>query len=165
MQHTPHLKKPEELIPVLLPKNRMRRPFPLRWGIAALALFALFAVATQLQFSRISNEKIYQARLDTFRSDERAYDTAVKAHEDCLEAIETRETYRGIFDGVAELFSQTADLPVELFPNSPEAFEYQRQLASAVNELITQPVEEGLPPRVESDCPQIPKNKPVKPVP
>lgn len=155
--------KPEEMIQVWVPKKRMRRPFPLMWGLAALGLFALFAVITQLQFSRLSQDAIHEARLDTFDSDLRAYEVAQKAHDDCIASIQTREVYRGIFGGIASMFQRNADLPVELFPESERAKEYQAALTTGIQEYIVIPVELGLPPRLESDCPKVPTEEPQKP--
>lgn len=155
--------KSEEMIQILVPKRRLSRPFPLYWGIAALALFATFAVVTQLQFSRISNEKIFQARVDTYQSDLRAYDFASQANENCVTSIETRETYREIFGGVSRLFDTTAGLPVFLFPQSEEAKIYQEALKVEVARLITNPVEEKLPPKVIEDCPVVPSTEPTYP--
>lgn len=128
-----------------------------------MALFALFAVVTQLQFSHISNEKIYQARLDTYQSDLVSYQVAVKAHSDCVAIIEVRETYRGIFYGISDLFQKSADLPAQLFPYSLEAIAYQKQLTKEINSLITKPVEDQLPKKEEQDCPQVPGEEPKKP--
>ena len=155
--------KPKEMIQILVPKSRIRRPFPIMWGLASLALFALFAVVTQLQFSRVNSEKIYQARLETYYSDIRAYDTAMNAHNTCVDSIDVRETYREIFTGVSELFQKGADLPVQLFPDSHEALEYQSSMSSSIIELISTPVAEGLPPKLIEDCPPAPTYFPVKP--
>lgn len=141
----------------------MSRPFPLRWGLAALLLFGLFAVVTQLQFSRLSNDKIYAARMDTYRAAERSYDVAIRANADCIGTIKTRETYREIFNGIRELFRQSADLPLELFPTSKEALAYQLQLSASIVDLIEVPVNENLPPKLEKDCPPIPVDKPTLP--
>lgn len=156
-------KKPEELIQIWVPKNKMRRPFPLRWGIAAIVLFFGFAVSTQLQFNKFNNQKLDAANQKTFEVAIAAYDTAVKANADCLASIKTRETYKAIFDGVSSLFKKTADLPVQLFPMSPEAIAYQQSLTEGIQNYISKPVEDGLPPKKASDCPQIPTKKPVKP--
>lgn len=156
-------KKPNEVIQVWVPMKRMKRPFPLLWGVLTLALFGAFAVVTQLQFNRISDHKIYEARLDTYHSDEKAYDTAVKAHYDCITSIETRETYRGIFTGIGTLFQDYAALPGQLFPLSTEAQEYQRQLQEAIDNRITNPLAENLPPKLPEECPPLPAEKPVRP--
>lgn len=158
-----HDKNEKEMIQVWVTKKRMSRPFPLRWGLAALALFATFAVVTQIQFSRVADEKIYQARLDTFRSDERAYDVALKAHSDCIASIDIRETYRTIFGGVSALFQKTADLPAQLFPGSPATLAYQEELTRDIITLITEPVKEGLPPKEASECPKVPPEPPKRP--
>lgn len=155
--------RPEEMIQVTIPKSRIRQPFPLRWGLASLALFALFAVATQIQFSRISADKLFDARMDTYQSDVEAYEAAEKSIEECITLIKVRETYRTIFTGISDLFVRTADLPVELFPTSGPARIYQEALKQEIDNLITQPVENGLPPRLLKDCPKLPENKPVKP--
>lgn len=156
-------KKPDEVIQVWVPMKKMKRPFPLIWGILSLGLFFGFAVATQMQFNRISDHKIYEARLDTYRSDERAYDTAVKAHYDCIASIETRETYRGIFTGIGTLFQEYAALPGQLFPLSLEAQEYQEQLNTQIEQRITNPLAENLPPKKPEDCPPLPTEKPERP--
>lgn len=116
-----------------------------------------------MQFNRISDHKIYEARLDTYRSDERAYDVAVQAHYDCMTSIETRETYRGIFTGIGTLFQEYAALPGQLFPLSIEAQEYQRQLNEQINEKITNPLAENLPPKKPENCPPLPTEKPERP--
>lgn len=158
-----HSKKPDEVIQVWVPMKRMKRPFPLLWGLLSLALFGVFAVITQVQFNRISDSKIYAARLDTYRSDERAYDAATQAHYDCIGSIETREIYRGIFTGIGTLFQEYAALPGQLFPLSTEAQEYQRQLAEQIDIEITDPLSENLPPKKPEDCPPLPTDVPVKP--
>lgn len=153
----------EETIQMIVPRNLMRRPFPLGWGLIALALFVCFALVTQLQFNRISNEKIRQARLDTYYSDVRAYDAAVVAHQDCLASIESQQEYRNIFAGVQEMFKQTAALPVAIFPDSPEAIAYQEKLTAAINEFITGPVSEELPAKTKEECPEVPAQEPERP--
>lgn len=156
-------KKDEELVQVWISKRWTARPFPLLWGIASLALFFAFAVVTQLQFARIADDKIFDARMDVYFSDVRAYDVAVKANIDCLTSIETRETYRGIFSGVSDLFQKTADLPVQFFPLSREAVEYQSSLTQGIQDLISTPVEEKLPPKNAAECPQPPPQEPTRP--
>lgn len=141
----------------------MLRPFPLRWGIAALALFSVFAVVTQLQFSRISDDKIYAARLETYRSDINAYTFAVKANEDCLTLIETRETQREIFNGVSSVLKKSIALPDSLSPTSPEVIAYQIELSLDIHNLIDAPLEQTMGPVVEADCPAVPIKKPVPP--
>lgn len=161
----PSRKKPreEEMITVEIPRSKLRRPFPLIWGIAALALFVAFAVVTQFQFNRINADKIYEARLDTYESDMRAYQVALLAQETCLDTIEVRETYRSIFSGIENMFQTTADLPTQLLPESEVAVEYRETLTADIERYITKPVEEGLPPKKVEDCPGAPTNKPEKP--
>ena len=157
------LTKPEEMIQIQVPKSRIRRPFPLMWGLVSLALFGVFAAVTLLEFSRINSEKIYQARLDAYYSDLRVYDTAVDAHNTCIDSIAVRETYRNLFAGVSSLFQKSADLPVQLFPDSKEALAYQSSMSVSIIELISTPVAEGLPSKEPGDCPDMPANVPVKP--
>jgi len=101
--------------------------------------------------------------METYNSDVRAYDTAVKANSDCLLTIGVRETYRNIFAGIELMFKKAADLPVILFPETPEAIFYQESMSNDIELLIHQPVEDGLPPREPSDCPQVPANEPERP--
>lgn len=157
--------KRPEMIQVLVPANRLRRPFPLRWGLAAMGLFTFFAIVTQLQFSKISNEKIYEARIETYESDLRAYEAAVEANEDCINTIQVREVYRRIFDGTSDLFKKVADLTVELglSPGNERLIQYQNELRASIDELITGPVEEGLPRKHPLTCPAIPAQKPTPP--
>ena len=108
----------DEMIQVMIPKNRLKRPFPLAWGLASLFLLVAFAAVTQLQFNRISDDKIYAVEIDSFEVEHDAWLVATRAYEDCKESIETRATYRQIFSGVEDLFKQTADLPASLFPAS-----------------------------------------------
>ena len=101
--------------------------------------------------------------MDTYRSDLAAYNVAVKANEDCLASISLRASYKEIFGGIGDLFTQSAVLPSELFPESNEALLYRDELLLNINELIHTPIEENLEPSVASECPQIPQNKPVEP--
>jgi len=153
----------DEMISVLIPKKRIKRPFPLAWGLASLVLFLAFAVVTQLQFKRVYDDKLYSVEMDSYYIEHDAWKVATKAHEDCKTAIETRETYRSIFDGIESLFKQTADLPVSIFPVSEEAILYQSSLREDIAELISTPVEEGLPPRQLSDCPPPAGPEPERP--
>lgn len=157
------LKKPREMIQIMVPKSRLRRPFPLLWGLMSLGLFVAFAVITLMQFSQINADKIYQARMDTYQSDEQAYNLAIRAYLDCESGVKARETYRGIFDGISTMFETSANLPVELFPMSEEAKIYQETLLASVDTLIQVPLAESLAPRDVKDCPQIPASRPVKP--
>lgn len=156
-------KKDEEMVTVEVPKSKLRRPFPLIWGIAALGLFVAFAVVTQLQFNRIHADQIYEARLDTYESDLRAYQVAETAQETCLDSIQVRDTYRNIFSGIENMFQTTADLPNKLFPDSEIALEYKNTLTADIERYIVDPVAEGLPPKKAEDCPGAPTNKPEKP--
>lgn len=153
----------EEMVHVWIPKRRLSRPFPLRWGLLALGLFAVFAIVTQLQFNRLSNQKIHDARMDTYHSDITAYDVAVKANSDCLASIQLRDTYRSIFTGISDLFVQTAGLPSDLFPDSSEAVVYELEMLNSVEILVRHPVEKNLTGKSPSDCPQIPTSKPKEP--
>lgn len=129
----------------------------------SLVLFGIFAVITQQQFNHISNEKIYQARLDTYRSDERAYDAAVNVYDTCVTSIQTRDTYRLVFAGISQLFEASADLPAALFPSSVEAAEYQAKLKANIALLLDDPVANQLPAKDISECPTYPSEPPVKP--
>lgn len=157
-----HSKKNETVI-VEIPKNRLRQPFPLVWGLAALALFLVFAIVTLVQFNRINNDKLADQAMKSYETDIRAYETAVKANIDCLTTIEVRETYRTIFAGIEGMFQQTADLPAKLFPDGEIAKAYQESLSQDIDRYITRPVETGLPPKKAADCPQIPEEKPERP--
>lgn len=141
----------------------LRRPFPMLWGLLSLLLLTAFAVVTQIQFNRLNSEKIYNARVETYNEAVKVYDGALKANQDCITSIETRETYRTIFAGISSLFRKVGDLPVELFPQSEPAKQYQQALADGVNEFITMPVEENLKPKKLSDCPPAPTEVPLKP--
>lgn len=170
-----HPEKTDEMIWVEVPKSRLRRPFPLWWALAALGLFALFALVTQLQFNRINNDNraedrqnaedlIFEARLDTFAADQRAHDVAVRSYGDCKTSIETRTTYRTLFGNVAILAQYIADKPVELLPDSPEAQQYRAEVSAVIQELISKPVEESLKAKTLADCPPDPGPPPVRPV-
>lgn len=137
----------EEVVHVWIPKKRMRRPFPLRWGIAALALFGVFAVITQLQFSKLSADKLYDTKVAAYQSDVEAYDAAIKSVEECYERIAAREVYRELFTNLIYILEVDAD------PGT----------IKAVEEKIRVPLTEGLPTLNEEDCPTIPDEKPVKP--
>lgn len=164
MQREKLLKKSdEEMIQVWVPKKRMKRPFPLLWGLASLGLLFAFAIVTQFQFSQQADDDIFAVEMDAYDNELIAYNVAVKAYEDCLTSIEVRETYREIFDGVETAFNATADLPPNLLPDSEVARQYQEYLRFVVQEEINKPVAEGLQPKQEADCPQVPENKPVKP--
>lgn len=128
-----------------------------------MGLFCLFAVVTQIQFNQLADDKIFEARLDTYATDLRAYDSAVQAHETCVNSINVRETYRGIFDGISDMFQRTADLPIELFPESAGAAAYQAALTAEIEENITNPVEQNLQPIQEKDCPPLPTQVPERP--
>jgi len=129
----------------------------------SLLLFGLFAVVTLAQFNEISGDKIYQARLDTYRSDERAYDAAVDVYDACVTSIQTRDTYRLVFAGISQLFEASADLPAALFPSSMEAAEYQAKLKANIALLLDDPVANQLPAKAISGCPAYPSEPPVKP--
>lgn len=165
MQQEPLSKKSEKTVVVEMPISRLRRPFPLIWGLGALALFVLFAFVTQLQFNRLNNEKLDEAEEKQYDSDVRAYETAVKAHDDCIMTIDVRETYREIFRGIEIMFQNTADYPVSQFPNSEFAQQYHKDLTNDIQKYITQPVADGLPPKKAADCPSIPSEIPKDPTP
>ena len=153
----------QEIVTLKKQMNRLLRPFPLVWGIAALALFLCFAVVTQLQFNRINEEKFEQAELAAYENAEKAYDAAVAAHESCIRSIQIRETYKAIFGGIEHMFQTTADLPMLLFPDSENARAYQETLTEDIDRFITNPVLEGLPPIQVGDCPLLPTDKPERP--
>lgn len=164
MQQEPLSKKSEKpTVIVEMPISRLRRPFPLIWGLGALALFVLFAFVTQLQFNRLNNEKLEAQAEKQYDTDVRAYETAVKAHDDCLTTIDVRETYRTIFAGIEIMFRNTADYPLSQFPDSEFAQKYHEDLTNDVDKYITQPVEAGLPTKKVADCPKIPDVQPVAP--
>lgn len=152
-----HSKEPkeEEMMTLIIPRKLMKRPFPLIWGIVALGLFACFAVVTQLQFNRINDAKIAAARLDTYDSNYRAYETSIKTNSDCIASIGIRETYRNIFSGFELMFKKVGELPSSLFPDSEKASFYQQAMEADIQALITEPVATGLPPKKLSDCPQV----------
>lgn len=156
-------RKPKEMVQITVPKSRLRRPFPLVWGLMALALFVAFALVTLLQFSQLNADKIYQARMDTYQSDQQAYNLAVSSYLDCESAVKARKAYRNIFDGISVMFTTSANLPVELFPMSEEAKIYQNTLLTSVEDLIQKPLEDDLQPRSLNDCPKIPLNRPEPP--
>jgi len=142
---------------------RLKRPFPLIWGIAALCLFLCFAVVTQIQFNRINAEKFKQAEITAYENAEKAYDVAVTAHNSCIRSIQVRETYKAIFGGIENMFKTTADLPASLIPDSEVARAYQETLTADIDRYITNPVLEGLPPIAVGDCPLLPTDKPERP--
>jgi len=142
---------------------RLKRPFPLIWGIAALCLFLCFAVVTQMQFNRINAEKFEEAKMAAYENAEKAYAVAVTAHESCIRSIQIRETYKSIFGGIENMFKTTADLPVALLPDSEVAKIYQETLTRDIDRYITNPVLEGLPPIEVGDCPLAPTDKPERP--
>jgi hypothetical protein len=145
------------------PKNLMRRPFPLVWGLVALALFAAFAVVTQVQFNRINGEKFQEASQAAYENALQAYEVAVEAREDCIQSIQIRETYKDIFGGIEHMFKTTADLPVKLIPDSEIAAIYKETLTADIDRYITDPVAEGLPTILVADCPLVPADKPERP--
>lgn len=164
------LKKPRnstrtetETVLVEVPRNLLRRPFPIGWGLATFLLFLGFAVVTQLQFNSIAQDEIQEARLDTYESDKRAYDAAVKALEDCKTAIERSDVVRTIFLGIEDMFERTADLPVELFPEGEAALLYQHELRDQIQASLSNPIENGLPPRTVDGCPKVPESPPERP--
>ena len=73
------------------------------------------------------------------------------------------ETYRGIFEGISHLFEMTATLPVDLLPTSETAVIYRDKLLRGIEELITIPVAEGLPPKLLDECPPMPVERPERP--
>lgn len=160
---TLHDGKVHEVILVEVPKSRLRRPFPLWWGLASLALFLAFAVVAQLQFNRLNDERLYRARLDGYETALKGYESAVQAHNDCVDGLGRSAGLRNILGGVSALFELTASLPVELLPNSEEARIYREKLLLGIQQLITVPLDKDLPPRTEADCPPMPDKKPEKP--
>lgn len=162
-QEKPLRTNERDLSVMLEQTSPMRRPIPLFWGIAAFFLFVGFAVVTQVQFKRIYNDKIEEARIESYDNAVKAYDAAVQAYETCATAIETRETYRQIFDGIELMFERTAYLPVDILPDSEEAVAYKEQMLSDITNLITYPIEEKLPLRRIEDCPKLPTEAPERP--
>lgn len=156
-------KRPKEMVQITVPKSRLRRPFPLLWGLMALGLFMAFATITLIQLDNLNSDEIYQARMDTYNSDQQAYDTAIKAHLDCVNAVKAREVYRGMFEGISSMFEKSANLPVELFPMSAEAKVYQQTLLQSIQEFITEPLDDELKPRDLGECPKVPDSRPTKP--
>ncbi len=152
-----------EMLMIPAPKHRLARPFALGWGLAALLLFTIFAVLTQLQFNKISDDRLFEAEMQTYNVQKEAYEVAEKANADCLNTIERQEATRVIYTGIADLFQLSADLPVALLPESQTARAYQETLSAGIEEKIHDPVAQGLPVRYPSDCPPVPANKPVRP--
>lgn len=157
------MKQPDELLmkqdgenlKVEIQTSLMRRPFPLIWGLASLALFGAFALITQWRFNQLNEDRIYETDL-------RAWELSIDAHNDCVESIEIRNTYREIFGGIEVMFERTGALPNTLFPESLSAQRYRDEMIKNVKEFITDPVEHGLPPRSMADCPVI-QPKPERP--
>jgi hypothetical protein len=141
----------------------MRRPIPLFWGLLAFTLFVGFVVVTKIQFDRIADDKIFEARMESYENSLKVYEAATQAHDTCVATIEVRETYRNLFNGIEEMFEKTANLPVDLLPESQVAVSYQQAMLNDIVMLITIPVEEGLPPRRVEDCPQLPTDIPERP--
>lgn len=156
-------KKPQEMVLIEVPKKRLRRPFPLGWGIAALLLMVGFAVITQLQFNDVSADNLYQARLDTYNEAVKLFESQERLHDDCVASIPVRESYRKIFGGISTVLDLVGQLPADIFPQSEEALAYQEELSKAVVELIDAPVESELPPKSIVDCPPAPTEEPVRP--
>jgi len=156
-------KQNEETITMIVPKNLMKRPFPLVWGLVAMFLFVAFAAVTIYQFNQINEDKIHEAQMDSYSNAVKVYESAVKAHDDCISTIKVRDTYRSIFGGIEDMFTKTADLPVELFPDSQGALLYQQSMYDDIQDNITRPVEENLPPKQEADCPKLPEEEPERP--
>lgn len=153
----------KEMIQVWVPRKRMNRPFPLRWGLASLGLLVIFAIVTQFQFNRISADKFYDAKIDTYNVEVTVYNDAIRKNEECLTSIGVREIYRGLFDNVAKLFQKTADAPVELFPQSEVALAYQKTLREDTQTFIIDVMAQSLLPKSVADCPPYPTNIPVRP--
>ena len=147
--HSETASNQDEIILVPVAKEKVRRYFPLSWGLASFALFVAFVVISLMQFDRLSDQRISEVERD-------AIEVAVKAHEACLEDIEARDAFRHIFDGISELFETTADLPARLLPQSEAALEYRDTLRSEIEARITTVVEDELPPRKVVDCPPLP---------
>lgn len=101
--------------------------------------------------------------MDTYNSDQQAYDTAIKAYLDCVNAVKAREVHRGMFEDISSMFEKSANLPVELFPMSAEAKVYQQTLLQSIQEFITEPLDDELKPRDLGECPQVPDSRPTKP--
>jgi len=155
--------KTPDMVWVEVPRNRLRRPFPLFWGLLVLGLFAGFAVVTMLQFNRISDDKYYDARVKQWESDIDAHELSVEAYATCVASIDTRQTYRDLFGGVAALLQELANAPAELLPGSEAALIYQERITQRIRELIVEPVDAKLQPRSLADCPKKPGLPPEKP--
>lgn len=152
----------------------IRRPIPLYWGLVALALFAAFAIITQVEFNRGNSKvnaqtrafavtEINTAKDNQYRAELRTYDLEVAANTNCVSAVATRFTYRTIFNGVETLFNSSGDFLVDLFNNAPQAIAYQQFLSTNVKELLTDVVDSNLPIKDAKDCPPVP-SKPINPV-
>ena len=144
-------------------KRHLNQPFPLKWGIAAIALFSVFAGLTQLQFNHTNQDALYRARVDDYLSDVQNYNAIVKSHETCIRTIQHSVVDQKIFDGIASILQESADLPATLFPKEPRAIDYQKELTKSIKTLIRDQIAKELPPRSESDCPVIPPDPPKKP--
>lgn len=136
-----------ELIHVWVPKKKLRRPFALKWGLAALALFVVFAVITQLQFKKISDDKLYDTKMALYESDLVAYTTSLESFEQCKERIVARATVRDLFDGTATLIESVGGPTI----------------ADDVQDKIRTPLITDFPMLLLDDCPKIPSHKPTKP--
>lgn len=152
-----------DMIWVEVPRSRLRRPFPLWWGLAALALFCGFAVVTQLQFSRIAAEDNYNTRVEAWETEVKGVELAQDAHDSCIDSIGSRKTLRETVDGISTVLELIANRPSELLPDSPVALEYTQSILIGIETLITIPTETGLPLRTAADCPPDPGPAPPKP--
>lgn len=147
-----------------IPKQKyLGHPFPLRWGLASLFLFLTFIVITQLQFNQAHLDAIYRARVDDYLLATQTYDAISKAHESCVRGIQHSVIDQQIFTSIADILQKAADLPIQLFPDNKEALDYQKELTNSIESEIREKITRDIPTRDESDCPDVPKERPVPP--
>lgn len=155
--------KSDELIQVWIPKRKMDRSIPLKWGILTIVLFTCFIVSSQLQLRHLAEGQLSLVKTDVYNNQLVAYRNAVKANADCLLLIENNETDRKIFKGIADMFDDAADLPASLLPDSAAAKRYQELLKAQVISNITDPVNSEYVIKDRDACPKVPDKVPDDP--
>lgn len=144
-------------------KTKLKEPFPMRWGLLAIMLFSLFAIATQIQFNRVSAERLRSANVDAYLSEVLLYNLTRQSHDNCILQIEVNGKQLEIVKDMTVLFQKIADLPAIIFIDNRELEVYRDELSKEIQLINAEYFDNAKPIRTEADCTSIPDNTPIDP--
>lgn len=132
----------------------MRRPIPLIWGLVALGLFVCFAAVTQLQFNRINEGDIREAKNIAYANALEIYNDSVANHEACMALLSRRAAYKDLFTGVQTILTTIAD---------QQAAREHDAIDQAIADNLVMQMAQVFPENPEATCPPLPTTKPERP--